>query len=121
MGAYGGNTNNNNNKDPNYVGPSGSEAFDYIHDQDDYFGSITGARWYIEAEGMYIDRTDGTIVNSNFGSLGDFDANFGVRLTAGRRRDVTRGFEFSFLGSRPSERKRNACGRGRSTGGPFRF
>jgi hypothetical protein len=101
LGGY--NAQNQQARDPNFVDSKGSRAFDYVHDQYGYFGSVTGARWYVEADAFYIDRTDGTIVNSNFGSLGDFDEDAGLKVTIGRRRDVTRGFEASFFGTVPLE------------------
>lgn len=57
------------------------------------FGSVSSARAYLYVEGLYMTRTDGDIVNSNFGSLGRFDGAPGLRVTAGRRADSIFGKE----------------------------
>ena len=61
-------------------------------------GANAYARRYLIAEALYFNRTDGTISNSNFGSLNDFDGNGGARITVGRRTDSTRGREIQYSG-----------------------
>ncbi len=66
-------------------------------------GSVSDARRYLHAEVLYFDREDGTISNSNFGSLNDFDWNLGWRLTFGAKSDSLSGREFSYMGIMPVE------------------
>ncbi len=61
-------------------------------------GSNAYARRYLIAEALYFDRTEGQITNSNFGTLNDFDAGFGARITVGVRSDSTQGREFQYSG-----------------------
>ena len=83
----------------NSCGPGGCFDENSISGQMGLFGSVPNARRYMHIEGLYISRTDGDIVNSNFGGLGNFNGNAGWRVTFGSRSDVTRGNEFSYLGT----------------------
>ena len=83
----------------NSCGPGGCFDPNSIAEQMGLFGSVPNARRYMHIEGLYINRTDGDIVNSNFGGLGNFNGNAGWRITFGRRSDVTRGNEFSYMGT----------------------
>ena len=82
-------------------GSPGSFDPDFVTDQYGICGSVSSARRYLVAEALYFNRTDGDIVNSNFGGLGSFNADLGWRLTIGQRRDATQGTEFSYMGSVP--------------------
>ena len=62
-------------------------------------GSNAYARRYVIAEALYLDRDDGSIFNSNRGSLTDFDFGGGARITVGRRDDSTSGREFQYSGT----------------------
>ena len=66
-------------------------------------GANAYARRYVIAEALYFDRTEGQINNSNFGSLNNFDAGGGARITVGQRTDSTRGREFQYSGIAPAE------------------
>ena len=61
-------------------------------------GSVSDARRYLYAEALYFDRDDGTISNSNFGALNDFDFAVGGRVTFGAKSDALSGREFSYMG-----------------------
>ena len=61
-------------------------------------GSNAYARRYLIVEGLYINRVDGSVSVSNFGTLNDFDGNGGARITVGRREDSTAGREFQYSG-----------------------
>jgi hypothetical protein len=63
-------------------------------------GSVPSARKYFIFDAIYLDRHDGTISISNFGSLNDFENDlFGARVTIGRRQDAANGKELSYFGS----------------------
>lgn len=84
------------------IGP-GLEYGDYppkqFNGQFDINGSVSNARDYFIVDAGYMDRTDGDIVNSNFGGLTGWDQGYGGRLTYGRRQDATQGREFSYFGT----------------------
>ena len=69
-----------------------------VEEQFNNSGANAYARRYLIAEALYFNRTDGTISNSNFGTLSNFDAAGGARVTVGRRTDSTRGTEFQYSG-----------------------
>ena len=69
-----------------------------VEEQFNASGANAYARRYLIAEALYFNRTDGTISNSNFGTLSNFDAAGGARVTVGRRTDSTRGTEFQYSG-----------------------
>lgn len=70
-------------------------------------GSVYSARRYLVADALYFDREDGLVSNSNFGALGNFDWNWGWRITLGTRNDATSGQEFSYMGTLGIEQERN--------------
>ena len=69
-------------------------------------GSNSMARRYFIADVLYLDRDDGDIQNSNFGSLSNFDPGAGWRMTFGRRQDSTRGREITYMGTTSIEQSR---------------
>jgi hypothetical protein len=80
--------------------PSGSYGRDHRRlSRHGYFGAISNARRYGEVDLLYMSRTDGSIVFSNFGGLGSFDFDLGWRATLGRRDDETQGSELSYFGT----------------------
>ena len=63
-------------------------------------GSVPSASKYFIFDAIYLDRYDGTIAISNFGSLNNFENDlFGARVTIGRRQDAANGKELSYFGS----------------------
>jgi len=64
-------------------------------------GSVSAARRYLLADALYFDRSDGTISNSNFGSLNNFDWDAGWRVTIGAKSDSLRGREITYMGILP--------------------
>ncbi len=66
-------------------------------------GLVSASRRYLFAEGLYFTRRDGTISNSNFGSLNNFDWNGGLRVTYGAKNDSLRGRELTYMGLLPIE------------------
>lgn len=62
-------------------------------------GTVSAATRYVVAEGLYLTRRDGTIANSNFGALSNFDWTGGARVTLGHRMDQIQGNEFSYFGT----------------------
>ena len=70
-------------------------------------GSVYSARRYMVADALYFDRDDGIITNSNFGSLSNFDWDWGWRVTLGTRADATSGNEMTYMGTMPLEQVKN--------------
>lgn len=88
-------------------GPNGCFNQNQVTDRFNACGSVSQARRYLIAEALYFDRADGTVANSNFGSLGNFDWNLGWRFTLGNRSDATRGRELTYFGTLPLEQTIN--------------
>ena len=61
-------------------------------------GSISGARRYLIADALYFTLDDSSLINSNFGGLGDYDFEAGWRFTLGGRSDSTQGREITYMG-----------------------
>lgn len=72
---------------------------DHVAEQFANCGSVSQAKRYLVAEGLYLTRRDGIIANSNFGALSDFDWTGGLRVTLGRRFDCIAGREFTYFGT----------------------
>ncbi len=88
-------------------GNSGGFDQNAIDSRMGYFGAMSRARRYNELDVLYMTRTDGDIVLSNFGGLGSFDANLGWRATLGLRTDDTNGREISYFGTTELDKEIN--------------
>lgn len=60
-------------------------------------GFITNSSGYTIVDGLYWNRSDGTFRAGNFTTVDDFDWTWGGRVTIGKRRDSTRGWEASYM------------------------
>ncbi len=99
-----------NSVDSGFASSAGSDGgFDQnaIDSRMGYFGAMSRARRYSELDVLYMTRTDGDIVLSNFGGLGSFDANLGWRATLGLRTDETHGREMSYFGTTELDKEIN--------------
>ncbi len=63
----------------------------------DCCGFITASRYYGIFDALYWSRNDGVFRASNISTIGDYDFNAGARITLGKKRDSTRGFEVSYM------------------------
>jgi hypothetical protein len=60
-------------------------------------GFIVESSGYVVADALYWNRSDGVFRASNIGRIDNFDFAPGGRITVGRRRDCTRGWEASYM------------------------
>lgn len=84
---------------PHYPGsfsPAGTDST-FMEDTFSCCGFIVESSGYFVADALLWNRSDGTFRASNIGFIDEFDWAPGGRVTLGRRRDCTRGWEASYM------------------------
>lgn len=76
-----------------YPGPDGA----CMEDTFSCCGFIVESSGYVVVDALYWNRSEGVFRASNIGRIDNFDFTPGGRVTVGRRRDCTRGWEASYM------------------------